>query len=134
MLFRFRYLAIAYQPFLPFGFIGYFLPTAFVKWIILGTITFRQLCAIILFNLGCMSTSGALVFFFMQLYLIQRNITMFERMKKQFDQSTRPSVLERLRYIFGPMFLLNFLVPLPFRNKMDDSLKEYVYELNTKEI
>lgn len=129
-LFLFRYLNKFYIPFLPYGFLHYILPVPFVKWFI-GNCTFSQLCYALLLNLGMWASSGAMTFFCAQWYFILKNITMYERLKKQYVPKDSLTYFERLRFVFGPMCILNFIFPMPFKNKKEKSLKQFLIECDT---
>lgn len=129
----FRYLNHFYQPFFPFGWIDYIFPLAMKRWIFFQHCSIYQLGMVLIFTLGAGGSGVASVFFVVQWYHILRGQTMFESGKKQViaDGSSKK---QRIESIFGPYWLVNFIFPTPYKNKLDESFKKIVYDYYVKEL
>jgi len=125
---------------IPFGWFGifdYFFPMALIKWLIFQHIEFTKMGYIMLVTAGFCGACGALLFFIMQWVLIFKDKTLHEFTKGKkssaCDGST-PPLWMRIEYVFGPYWYVNFIVPLPFRNRMDESMNRFLYEYQLKKV
>ena len=96
--------------------------------------TLLDLALVLIFSAGIASTWGAAAFFVSQWVLLFRGQSMMEAMRP--NAPREPGTFkERIHTVFGPYFLLNFLLPMPWlRNKLDPALATTLYGCYLKEL
>jgi palmitoyltransferase len=107
----FSYLSLHYYSVLSSQFYQHLIPWLFYNW--LTGHTPINICAMALFGyFSVMTCFGGAFYFASQCFLLCVGQTSYEYMKgiKKYQYP----VLEHVRYVFGPWWGLNFIVPLPF--------------------
>ncbi|KFD51056.1 hypothetical protein M514_08097 [Trichuris suis] len=119
----FRFIIDVYKPNLPFAWARYIFPIYVLMAIYELTCHKDEiLCMLYVSVVICGACGSAWFFFYQWLMVVKGKSTMgFFQLKDLFPANGNPTISQRIRYVFGPYWPLNFLVPLPFRNKLDES-------------
>ncbi|KAK7488947.1 hypothetical protein BaRGS_00019751, partial [Batillaria attramentaria] len=97
----------------------YLLPWLLYYWVI-GQIQMKTV-AMVLFGYFCLMTFLACGFYFgFQCFLLTTGQTFHEWTKG--NKRYRQPLLDNLRSVFGPWWLLNFIIPMPFLKSPDNGL------------
>lgn len=120
------YLTTNYSPMLSFQICNYFLPVCFVEMLLSYTSVFEFLL-VFLFYLHITSTATSLYYFIWEMYIIARGQTSYECMKNKKLYST--DFWSHMRSVFGPNWLIGFLIPVPFIVNEGDGIN---WEINPK--
>lgn len=112
------------------------MPISFYKWIYAETCTTLTFFLVSLFFIGYMVTGCAAVYCSTQSYMILNNIKTRDlwksRNNKENNKNRWVSYRQYLNHIFGPFWFLNFIFPMPFKNELDDNLKQFIIECHKK--
>uniref|UniRef100_A0A915I947 Palmitoyltransferase n=1 Tax=Romanomermis culicivorax TaxID=13658 RepID=A0A915I947_ROMCU len=141
--FTFRYLNAYYMPFWPFGWINYIFPVAAKNFLYTQQGDPFQLLVVLLFSVGSASGVSSLMFLVYQAYLIGKGRTMIEQQNiKRYEMEGKAGIFKcyastslqnKIATVFGPYWCLNFILPLPCRNKYDHGFKNWLYERYLRE-
>ncbi|KAK3578256.1 hypothetical protein CHS0354_011579 [Potamilus streckersoni] len=113
------FLNSSYAPFLSVQIYKYFLPYAFMS-VLFGYTSFFELLLVMFLFLHVSSTAASTYYFLWQMFLIFRNQTSYEFLKR--TRTVDMTVSEHLQSVFGPYWLISFLVPVPFLLNKGDGM------------
>lgn len=105
------YLSVNYASFLSLQIFKYFLPVCFIMCVF-GYVTLFDALLVLLFYLHFTSTATSYYYFGWEMFIIYRGQTSYECMKGKKLYSDNFSV--NMRSVFGPYWLIGFLIPVPF--------------------
>lgn len=120
------YLTTYYSPMLSLQVYNYFLPVCVLKTFLGYTSVFHFLL-VFLFYLHITSTATSLYYFCWQMFIISRGQTSYECMKRR--KIYAADFWSHMRSVFGPNWVLGFIVPMPFIVNEGDGI---YWKINTK--
>ena len=107
------YVVMMYAPPYPISsqFYHYLIPITVIEWLC-GYASFSFMYFVLLGYLAAMTGFGSLGIFAWQFFTVVQGITTNEFWKA--SSAYKSSMLQNLRGVFGPYWLLNFIIPMPF--------------------
>uniref|UniRef100_A0A5S6Q7Y2 Palmitoyltransferase n=1 Tax=Trichuris muris TaxID=70415 RepID=A0A5S6Q7Y2_TRIMR len=123
LLLAIRFVTVIYKSKLMFGWTRYILPVYILVIIYEHECPKDELlCTLYVTVVMCATFASAWFFFYQWLMVCRGESTMgFFHLKDLFPDNGNPSVSQRIQQVFGPYWVLNFLVPLPYRNQLNQS-------------
>ncbi|KRX44769.1 Palmitoyltransferase PFA3 [Trichinella murrelli] len=124
--FTFRFLTETFHPFFPFGWIDYLLPVVIVKTVAYGQYSAFDMTCLICFYVAISSLCASVSFFIAQwlFVLTGRSMLGYFQMTDVFFGKEHPTIRQRIEVVFGPYWLLNFIIPMPYFNQPDKTYNQ----------
>lgn len=126
-------MSIVNQPVLPFGWFDYVMPHELKSFIFFQTSSGYAFVILLVMVLGIIGALMALILFVVQWYYILNGLTIHESRRK-IAIVDRLSIQQKMEHVFGPYWIINFIFPLPFKNKLEESFKKIIYDYYVKEL
>ncbi|KFD46231.1 DHHC zinc finger domain protein [Trichuris suis] len=116
-------------PLLPFGWFDCLLPVYLTKRLLLWDWNMVQFGFVMLLSLAFSSTIVAAIFFFVQWFFVLtgRSMIGYFQMADLFLGKDNPTLGQRIALVFGRHWWLNFLLPLPYLNRLDKDYRRVLY-------
>ncbi len=128
------YLARFYKPVNLATLIFYFFPFAVVRFLFVHDLTIGQLLLLAQFAVGLMSTVGSAAFFVAQLLSVATGRPMMQLARRPTFPNDFTSVSQRFQAVFGPYWLLNFIIPTNFSNLKYCRIASDLFRIPLKEV